>query len=72
MGPLTETRDNWFGDSCIGGYSWCVELGIGGFEPGVGPLEFNTCEAFVGVDCTDGTWRLAIQVGVDRQSACGF
>jgi len=72
IGPETTARDNWFGDSCAGAYSWCVETGLGGHLPGMAPGEAGLCEAFDDITCSDGTWSAAIVIGVDRLSACGF
>ena len=72
VGPITGSHENWFGGDCAGSYSWCPEVGLGGHIPAVAPGEASYCEAFENIECSDGSWRLTIRIGVDRLTTCGF
>jgi hypothetical protein len=72
VGPVLDPFENWFGDDCVGPFSWCAEVGLGGHIPAVAPGEPGVCEAFDDITCSDGSWTFTLRIGVDRLAACGF
>ena len=71
QGPFTSGNENWYGDDCVGPYSWCSEVGLGGRIPGVAPAETGICEVFENLTCGGPASRITISVGDNFAWACG-
>ena len=72
-GPLQTFSDGYFGDQCLGAYSWCPEVFLTERNLAVAPDGLGSCEALdLTAGCGDGTWVLTVAVGPDRLTACGF
>jgi len=72
-GPLATLNDSYFGDQCLGAYSWCPEVLLSDHNLAASPGDGATCEAReLLAGCGDGTWVFAVSVGPDRMTACGF
>jgi hypothetical protein len=72
IGPDTASYDNFFGDDCVGPYSWCTEYGLAGHVPAITPDDPGPCEVFDNITCSDGTWSVTIEIGASRLNVCGF
>jgi len=71
QGPSTSGNENWYGDDCVGSYSWCSEVGLGGRIPGVAPAETGVCEVFETLTCGGPASRISIAVGDSFPWGCG-
>jgi len=72
-GPQPTFDESVFGDQCSGPYSWCPELELTERNIVVAPGDGAQCEAQdLPSGCGDGTWVLAVSIGADRMTACGF
>jgi len=72
-GPDEGLYDNLYGEACFRPWVWCSEVDLGwGRSLGIDPVDVGYCEAHDNLACGYGNWTLAITIGVDRLSACGF
>jgi len=72
-GPLSTFNDSYFGNQCLGAYSWCPEVLLTDRAAVVAPSEGAACEAQdLTLGCGDGTWVFTVSIGPERMTACGF
>jgi len=72
LGPTLVSYPSYYGDFCLGPYSWCPEYLLGDRGIAVWPGDGGDCEALdVGSGCGPGD-TLTLWLGRDRFAACGF
>jgi hypothetical protein len=69
----TDAFTNYFGDPCIGAYSWCSEWGLEGRELGIFPeYPGSSGESYASEWSEGANWVVTVNVGGSRRATCGF